>query len=314
MTGTYEATVVVALVPGGDCIGAIVAALRRQDERRFELVIVDIRGAGPDEGRRLAAAAAGAGVDARHVPLASARRAAANNVGIRLARTELVILLAHDFVPTPSFLSAHLALHRREPDRRVVGIGPGVFRPSLRADPFRRWIEDSGELFGASFTGQHPFPRGFFYCANVSAKRRFLCEAGLFDEDFPHDAWDDCELGLRLVRKGMRSVLVPDAVAWHDHPVTLEERVRSMTKVGEAAAIFERKHEGPHPWQQPAPDGGGRSGHDHWRRLRSLLTPGRRPRPEDWRERIDAAFRSAYEVVRERDRPIAQDPSEGAPE
>jgi GT2 family glycosyltransferase len=181
-------------------------------------------------------------------------------------------------------------------------VGPALFPHPLRDSSFRRWLEDTGEIFGTSFTaGSEVFPPRFFYCANVSAKRRFLLEAGLFDERFPYEAWEDAELALRLARAGLRSTLVEGAVAWHDHPVTLPERCLNMEKAGASAAIFEGKHPGPHSWhaavRRPAWQ---LSLALRWRRARAVVTRSPREREQAWRLELDRAFASGYQRARRR--------------
>ena len=108
-------------------------------------------------------------------------------------------------------------MHHEDPAPELVGIGPALFPESVRRDPFARWIEDSRNLWGVSFT--HPNDElmdGWFYCGNTSAKRSFLTEAGGFDERFPDDAGDDAEFGLRLRARGMRTSYVPGALAIHE--------------------------------------------------------------------------------------------------
>ena len=69
---------------------------------------------------------------------------------------------------------------------------------------FRRWLEDQGMLWGVTLnhlTGT--VPEDFFYGANTSIKRRFLQQAGPFNESFTGLAGDDHEIGVRLSKMGM---------------------------------------------------------------------------------------------------------------
>jgi GT2 family glycosyltransferase len=177
-------------------------------------------------------------------------RAAAWNRGIAEATSDIVILLADDFVPGPHLVERHLRLHREDASPEVVGIGPTRFPEPIRRDRFARWIEDSGQLFGVSFTrSTGELPPGWFYCANASAKRSFLMAAGGFDERFPHHAQDDAEFGTRLRARGMRSVYLPGALAIHDHPLTLRERQGQVREAGESLAIHDSIYQPPHPWR-----------------------------------------------------------------
>ena len=87
-------------------------------------------------------------------------------------------------------------------------------------------------------------PFNFFYTSNVSLARSLLLEAGLFDTDLPHAAWEDAELAYRLSRRGMRLVYRPGAVTRHHHLMTFEGFRGRQRKVAEAATIVFRKHPG----------------------------------------------------------------------
>lgn len=74
---------------------------------------------------------------------------------------------------------SRLRFHEANPELHSVGIGGGVCPAELRKNAFRRWLEDSGEQFGVSFTtGVEHFPGNFFYVANSSVKRELLGRAG----------------------------------------------------------------------------------------------------------------------------------------
>jgi GT2 family glycosyltransferase len=239
-------TVIVALCDHGH-VDQLLDALEAQTvgPGSFEVLVVN-----PGEVLPLAAARALARPRLRIQHLdAVGSRAAAWNRGIQHARTELVILLADDFIPVAEFVEHHVRLHRENPAAELVGIGPARFPDRIRRDHFARWIEDSGELFGVPFSRlAGELPAGWFYCANTSAKRAFLIEAGGFDERFPAHAGDDAELGLRLAARGMVNAYVQGALTVHDHPLTLRERRRQMRDAGQATAVHDSIYPRPHAW------------------------------------------------------------------
>ena len=230
-------------------------------------------------------------------------RAQLNNEAIRHSRGEVLLFLAGDFIPDPGLVAAHSRFHAEHPEREVVGIGAGYFPPAQLEAPLVRWLESSGQLFGAKLKDELTVPPDFFYVGNSSLKRRLLLEAGLFDEDFQRDTWDDYELGIRLLQAGSHSHIVAGAVASHEHehPITLRERMRSMRYSGEAAALFERKHSGPYPWARKCAFSARELTVRAWRaRLRHLASRSPADLERFFANILDAAFVAGYRHVRRR--------------
>jgi GT2 family glycosyltransferase len=236
------------------------------------------------------------GLDFRFYDVEAGGRGFANNCGIERAQAPLVAFLAGDYIPDANFVAAHLDFHRRHPELEAVGIGPGLFPALQREDDFCRWLEDSGTLFGVSFTIPDPVvPEHFFCVANASAKKRFLVEAGLFNKDFPYPAWDDFEMGLRLLARGLKSSYVPDAKAIHRHEVNFQARQESLRRAGESAYMFERKYAGLQPCEKVCRRSPG------MHRLRAslwktgyALTRWQRFREKYYQTALDAEFSEGY--------------------
>ncbi len=252
MRSEVELSIIIAINPHDNDLHAVYAGLANQTlaQSRYEVIVVDPAHRNDSERalRRVQESRDG-GPAFRYFRIAPGGRAKANNYGIQAAAGYVTVILADDFVATPQLAEAHLKFHEEHQEDFVVGIGPGRFPEALRNCCFRRWLEDSGNLFGVVFSEELAgIPEYYFYAGNVSAKKSFLVSAGLFDEDFPYDAWDDFEIGLRLDKNGMRAFYVPDAKAMHHHPVSLGERCEVLRRAGESAVIFERKHPGSHSW------------------------------------------------------------------
>jgi GT2 family glycosyltransferase len=175
-------------------------------------------------------------------------RAALNNAGVREARGDLVVFVADDFRPGRTLVAAHRRFHACAV-APAVGIGAGYFAHGHRADPFQRWLEDSGMIFGVAFPlAALDWRPGYFYVGNSSMARATFERVGPFDERFHYDLFDDYEWSRRLDERGIPTRFVPRAYAWHEHDVTFDQRVRSVTRLGEALRIYERTWEGPRPW------------------------------------------------------------------
>ena len=171
------------------------------------------------------------------------------NAGIRRSSGAIVVLLAGDFTPAESFVDVHREFHRRHLERCAVAIGPSRFVEHQTNGSLVRWLEESGRLFGSTFSEGNA--DGFFYAGNASLKREFGDQVGWFDDEFRYDAMDDFEFGVRLRKAEMISFHVPAAVAEHEHEheVDLREQEFRVGLLGESATVFERKHSGPYDWE-----------------------------------------------------------------
>jgi len=241
------ASVIVALNPHEGDIDRVIEAYRRQAgvEGGFELIVVD-NGSRPALARRPLDDAAEPRI--RWIETSRRGRAAANNAGVRASASSTLIFVADDFIPAPTLVRAHVGFHRNL-TADGVGIGPAFFTPECRDDPFRRWLEDSGRLFGVPFrTAASRWPRDFLYLGNASMPRGLYEALGGFDETFEHDLFDDLEFSLRLADRGVPTHLLTKALAWHDHAVTLEERLQAMHRSGAAARRYDEARQGRRPW------------------------------------------------------------------
>jgi len=194
-------------------------------------------------------------------------RAASNNCGVAATHGDLIVFCADDFRPSRGLVAAHRAAHATL-SAPGVGIGPGCFDAGLRADPFRRWLEDSGRLFGVPFPfGVPGWREGFFYIGNASLRRSTFEAVGGFDERFLRDMADDDDFGARLRAAGIETHPVPRALAWHEHELTLEERLAAMH---ELRAVMGQGTLPPAPGGRVATTLSGRSadsvatGHEAW--------------------------------------------------
>lgn len=169
-------------------------------------------------------------------------RAAARNYGIKHAQAKILVLYASDFIATPELLAHHLRLHEQDSDSKLVGIGPALFSSKLEMTPFMRWLEQSGAIFGVPFSATNStIPKEFFYGGNTSIEKDLLNEVGPFDEQLPYHSVDDYEMGRRLFERGMRTVFLPEALAYHDDQILMHERRRAIKESGASMAILESK-------------------------------------------------------------------------
>ncbi|MBE3574920.1 MAG: glycosyltransferase family 2 protein [Firmicutes bacterium] len=156
--------------------------------------------------------------------------AAARNHGLRLSQGWLTVFIDSDILVRPDFLAAHRAAHDRP---LLIAHGPVIHTEDLEhaTETPMRWTDHS---------------RAFFATGNVSVERRWLFEAGLFDETFREYGWEDLELGRRLRRLGLKGIPCPQAPGYHYHPpFRLEQLPAQLEKErqrGHTALYYYRKH------------------------------------------------------------------------
>ncbi len=139
---------------------------------------------------------------------------APRNRGIREARGDVVIILDDDVLPDEDLVQQHANFHRAHPERHHAAVGEVYVPDRLLSDPL--------SLF-------HTFPyhevRGLerlsylhFWTCNVSFKREFMLEEGMFDESFLF--YEDVLCGFKLSRAGMHLHFLPQARGQHLHQIT----------------------------------------------------------------------------------------------
>jgi GT2 family glycosyltransferase len=221
-------------------------------------------------------------------------RARALNHALSIAKSDLIIFLADDFVAGPELVASHLKFHEENPDPETVGIGAGLVPQDLSTD-FTMWLERTGRFFGMPFyEGMTSIPEDFFYVGNASVTRKLLNRAGAFDEIFLFHAGDDFEFGQRLRAAGMKAQLVTTATASHRHYVLLEDRAEAFRQLGQnARAVAERSGEA--TWLRSlklsAPVWSPRVAAA---RASMLISNSSASRQRWWRVTLEAAFASGY--------------------
>ncbi len=167
--------------------------------------------------------------------------AAARNLAIKEANGEILLFLNDDTVAAPDLLQQHMKLHEKEPDLRNGVLGRVVWSPDIKITPFMYWLEHGGPQFKYDEIRQGEISWRYFWTCNLSLKRYFLIQNGVFDEDFPYAAWEDIELGYRLSKCGLKLLYNEAAVGYHYHNITLESAKEKMLLHGWSATIMDRK-------------------------------------------------------------------------
>jgi glycosyltransferase involved in cell wall biosynthesis len=174
--------------------------------------------------------------------------AAARNRGIRKASGDLVILLDSDIVTLPDFIEAHV--FARVDSASATG-HDGVLRDGF--SPEDKTIVHGRVIYTEDLDNPTSTKKrisdismAFFASGNVSIARKWLLEAGLFDEDFTEYGWEDLELGQRLKKLGLRVARSDKPAGYHlKHEFSVAKlpaiRKREIER-GRMAVIYYMKH------------------------------------------------------------------------
>jgi GT2 family glycosyltransferase len=165
-------------------------------------------------------------------------QSAATNAAIRRARGRFVLCAASDLVFDEHLVERHLAAHERYAGRPVAVQGYIPYTRELDEQPFMFYLMHGGPQFGFSaIRDERRLAPNFCYAPNLSVPREALLAVGGFDPFFRYGG-QDTDLGYRLVQAGVRLVYEPAAIAWHDHPVTLEQYQKRQQAAGIATVLL----------------------------------------------------------------------------
>lgn len=155
----------------------------------------------------------------------------ARNRAIREARGKFILLTDADIIPEIDWVEQHIANQKKYKDCALAG---QTIR--LRSEH----VTDT-EL-PTKFKPLQKIPWSYFLTGNLSIRKDTIIRAGLFDENFKEYGWEDIELGYRLHKMGVPLRFLAAALNHHIHPVSPENFVNIMFKMGKSAIIFYRKH------------------------------------------------------------------------
>ena len=214
-------------------------ARTRIDLSRVEVVVVDD---GSEDGTCEAVREKSYAFDLSVHRIDRGSQSAATNEALRHARGEIVLSSAQDILFDPDLFAQHLACHERFRDEELVVLGYLPYPPGMEVTPFMFYLVHGGYQF-AYYLIRDPYnvPPNFLYAPNFSARRDLLLEVGGFDERFPYGC-QDTDLGIRLAQRGARIVYNPDAVGYHNHPMTLEAYLGRQELIGAAVLHLQDKH------------------------------------------------------------------------
>lgn len=137
----------------------------------------------------------------------------AKSHGAREATGDVLLFLDDDLFCTPGLLSAHITAHTKTNHTIVQGLVlvSDESPSTLLTDLVRRGHNAFHER--VLHQAQPNFPVDAIVYANCSIRRSDYESVGGFNETWQY-AWEDRDLGMRLWRKGMRTVFAPNALTY----------------------------------------------------------------------------------------------------
>jgi len=226
-------SVVVATYNRMETLRETLACLARQelDAADFEVIVAD-DGSPDDTPTVVAQLSEQLSITIRSIRHRNHGPGYTQNRGIELAAAPLVLLIADDIWLAPQALRAHLDAHARYPEPEVAILGQVVQSPKLTETLFLRM---HNPFRFEQFEGQEWLPYYLFWACNISFKRSFMRDHGMFREDHGPGGsvtHEDAELGYRLGQHGLRIYYAPDALAEHYHRETLDHVIDRAYKRG----------------------------------------------------------------------------------
>jgi glycosyltransferase involved in cell wall biosynthesis len=214
------------------------AHLERQTFKDFEVVVVD-DGSTDSTPNRMESYLSKTPLEIRYVAQKNAGPAKARNVGISMLQAHVCLILGDDIFASPTLAAEHMKLHEEHPDMRVAGLGLTQWSTEQEITPFMRWLATGSMQFAyEDLRAGVPADWKHFYTSNLSLKTEVLKKFA-FNEDFPYAAMEDNELGYRIqTQHGLNLKFLPDAVADHLHPTTLQQACGRMVRVGYSTRLL----------------------------------------------------------------------------
>ena len=163
--------------------------------------------------------------------------AAARNLGVEKAQGDTIIFIDSDLVVLSNFLQAHTNALVQGKEK----LGNNCFFTYGAVINTCNFANPTAEPYKIT-----DFSAAFFATGNVAIPKRWLEEAGLFDNRFQLYGWEDLELGVRLKKLGLQLIKCPEAVGYHWHPPFSLQQIPKLIdqeiQRGRMGVLFYQKH------------------------------------------------------------------------
>jgi glycosyltransferase involved in cell wall biosynthesis len=168
----------------------------------------------------------------------------ARNAGIPLARGPLIAFVGDDIRPHRDFVRRHLDAHRFYPEHTAAILGHTRWPEDMPVNTLMKHIDGRGaQQFSYYYleSGQ-TYDYRHFYTSNVSLKTDLLLSLDhWFDPDLRLAAFEDVELGFRLVQKGMTIRYIKAPLGYHYHYTTIWSFAERQRRAGLMGCVLAKK-------------------------------------------------------------------------
>lgn len=161
---------------------------------------------------------------------------APRNRGIRESRGAVIIILDDDVLPDPDLVRRHVEFHRDHPELHHAALGSLTVPDEVLDDPVSVFHD---MISFAEMHGRERLSFLDFWTCNVSMKRSFMLEHGMFDESISY--YEDVDCGYRLAVNGMHLHFLPEAKGLHLHQQRVEDVPRKGRMIGRGLYEFEHR-------------------------------------------------------------------------
>jgi glycosyltransferase involved in cell wall biosynthesis len=159
----------------------------------------------------------------------------ARNKGVLAAKYDIVLIIGNDVIGSEKLLREHCDYHQRYPDEKVIVLGQTKLHPDASKSPI---MELWGDLPFWEIEHLEEVPWWYFFTGNISLKKNFFMQYGMFDKSFKRIGFEDTEVGLRLHIQGMKMLYNAKALGYHNHPYTFQEACSQQIHHGYNFGIF----------------------------------------------------------------------------
>jgi len=212
------------------------------DKKFYEIIVVD-DGSSMELESLVNQSLGGSGIKYYFIKQINSGPAEARNKGILAAKGEVVLFIGDDIMVSDNYLREHYNFHLKNIGANIAMLGFTTWSKDIKISDFMIWLETSGTQFGYNDlkSGQE-VGYNYFYTSNISLKKKFMMENGLFNNSFRYAAFEDSEIGYRLMSFGLKLIYNPQAIAYHKHKMDINGSIKRMKIVGESAKIFSDLH------------------------------------------------------------------------